>query len=462
MPGRKLKLGHYTNWVMSKIAALGSTTQRVTQSLTRIHVIIVPGLMSVKENRGEDITMRSISRSLNQLLAMGLVLATFTGAGSALAQSKQSGFDPTNPFANITFAEQWAKKFNPGKPDIEPNDPFGNMTSAEFWRDSWEGQNIDHPYRSPASIKGSGGTGVIIRSPYPYKTAKEQYEAWLKAAHGGTKHARGTLPDWSGDWQGSSTGVLSGYAKVSDVMAAVAPAYRRRFVTLLRGEWEGGHQWWPTEYCLPYGFGGYYAAPGNAGATWHFMMDEHMVIFNKDKNNMATRYIYTDGRGFLPPNRAFPQWYGESKGFWDGDQLVIYTKNIRQWAMTHGLPEFSSQIQTVERVKRFPDGLLVDITLYDPKAFAFPWHDVVLFKTLKDWTTAPATYSECVSTNNIYMDAKGVLQERVPGDVGYRNPSDRRPWATAYKLWNSAHPKEAARWKAIFARAIAGAETHTK
>ncbi len=385
------------------------------------------------------------------LLAAAILAAACANPFQALAQSNQPTFDPAHPLANITSAEQWVKKFNPGKPDIVPNDAYGNMTSSEFWRDSWEGQNIDKP-SPPADIKGSGGTGVIIRSPYPYKTAKEQYDAWLKAAHGGTKHTRATLPDWSGDWQGSATGVLSGYAKVSDVMAAVSPAYRSRFLTLLRGEWEGGHQWWPTEYCLPYGFGGYYAAPGNGGATWHFMMDGHMVMFNKDKNNMATRYIYTDGRGLLPPDRAFPQWYGESEGLWDRDQLVIYSKNIRQWAMTHGLPEFSDQLEAVERVKRFPDGLLVDITLYDPKAFAFPWHDVVLFKTLKDWTIAPATYSECVSTNNIHMDAKGVLQERVPGQAGYQNFADPRPWATAYKIWDAAHPKEAAHWKAVFDR----------
>ena len=303
---------------------------------------------------------------------------------------------------------------------------------------------------------------MVIRSPYPYKTAEEQYDAWLKAAHGGTKHTHADLPDWSGDWQGASTGVLSGYAKVSDVMAAVSMDYQARFRQMLRGEWEGGHQWWPTEFCLPYGFGGFYAAPGNGGATWHFMADEHMALIGKDKNNMGTRFIYTDGRGFLPPDKAFPQWYGESKGFWDGDQLVFYTKNIRPWAMTHGLPEYSDELQAVERMKRFGNEMLIDITLYDPKAFAFPWHDVILFKLLKDWTVAPATYSECVSTNNIYMDAQGVLQEHVPGEPGYQDPSDPRPWATAYEKWDAAHPKEAARWNDVFAHDAARAKAAQK
>lgn len=392
-------------------------------------------------------------------LLAGILLAVATAVPyHASAQPARPRIDPTNPFKNIKSADEWVNKFQTGKPDIVPNDPWGNMTSAEFWHKSWQGQNIDHPYRSPASIKGSGGTGVVLRSPYPYKTAKEQYDAWLKAAHGGTKHTRATLPDWSGDWQGASVGVLIGHVRISKVMTGVSKKYQPRFQQMLRGEWEGGHQWWPAEFCLPDGFGRLFWIAG----TRHFMMDTHMVLINEDRPENATRYIYTDGRGFLPKNKQFPAWYGESKGFWDGNELVVYTKNIKQWAMTHGLPEYSNDLQVIERIKRFGNKIVDDITMYDPKAFAFPWHDIAVFTKLKDWTVAPATWSDCVSTNNIYMDSKGVLQERVPGQEGYRDISDSRPWATAYKLWNTAHPKEAARWKKVFEKAQKQAGTAKK
>ena len=82
--------------------------------------------------------------------------------------------------------------------------------------------------------------------------------------------------------------------------------------------------------------------------------------------------------------------------------------------------------------------MLIDTTMYDPNAFAYPWHDTVTFKLLKDWTKGPATYSECVSTNNVYLDANGVLQERAPGDPGFRDMTDTRPWATAYELRQAA------------------------
>jgi hypothetical protein len=368
------------------------------------------------------------------LLVLSALMPPMSSIERAGAQSVQ--FDPAHPFANVKSAEEWEKIFIPGRPNLVANDPYGNITSGEFWRNTWRGQGIG----KLVDLKGSGGLGVVIRSPYPYRSAEEHYNAWLRAAGGGTKKTRATLPDWSGDWQGNADGVLHGGAKVSDVMAAVAEEYKPRFAQLLRAEMEGRH-WWPTEFCLPWGFGGFYSLDG---PTWHFMMDQTMVLINKDRNNNETRYIYTDGRGFLPKELQFPQWYGASQGFWDGDELVIWTSQIKQWVITHALPEYSDQLEAVERIKRFGDEILVDLTLYDPKAFAFPWHDTVIFRKLKDWTEAPATFSECVSTNNVYLDANGTLRERAPGDPEYNDFLDPRPWATAFARGEAAAAKAGA------------------
>src|SRR5262245_29213303 len=48
--------------------------------------------------------------------------------------------------------------------------------------------------------KGSGEDAYNIKSPYPYKTSWEHYQAWLSAAKGGTKHKLETLPNWDGVW----------------------------------------------------------------------------------------------------------------------------------------------------------------------------------------------------------------------------------------------------------------------
>lgn len=373
-------------------------------------------------------TAASAAGLLGLTLALSLSLIPLPCAAQQSAAQPALSFDPANPFAKVKSPEEWRKMFATGKPDIVAGDPYSNMTSSEFSRNTstgqaWRGKTL-------ADMKGSGGRGVMIRSPYPYKSAAEHYEAWLKAAGGFTKRPRDTLPDWSGDWVGNAAGVMYSRAKVSDVMASLTGEYKARYADILDSE-AAGHHWWPSQFCMPSGFGKFY---GENGVTWHFMTDQNMVVLVKDRPNNEIRYIYTDGRGFLPKDIQFPQWYGGSQGFWAGDELVIYTGQFRPWVIANGMPEYSGKLEVIERMKRFGDEMLLDITLYDPEAFAFPWHDTVVFKVMKDWTKGPATYSECVSTNNVYLDDKGVLQERAPGDPGFRDMSDPRPWATAYEL----------------------------
>lgn len=382
-----------------------------------------------------------------RILLANLPAAVVIAAGLEIApvygQPQDLNFDPENPFANISSAEQWTSMFATGVPAIDPNDRFRNMTSRE-WTEAGEYQTREYGDLTTdeflATFNGSGGTGVQIRSPYPYDTAEEHYAAWLAAAEGGTEHNRESLPDWSGSWQGTNQGVLRQTALVREVWDAITEEYRPGFQQLLTAELESRH-WWPADTCLPDGFGRFYAL--NA-AVFHFMMDRTMVLLAKDRPNNDTRYVYTDGRGFLPPDYRFPAWYGHSQGFWDGDELVIWTNDIIPWVLTHGLPEYSDELQAIERIKKIGDSILLDITLYDPQAFAFPWHDVAEFSRLADWKTAPPTYNECVSTNNVYHDENGLLRQYSPGDPNYRDAADRRPWASVFERGENASTEGAA------------------
>jgi hypothetical protein len=47
-------------------------------------------------------------------------------------------------------------------------------------------------------------------------------------------------------------------------------------------------------------------------------------------------------------------------------------------------------------------------------------------------------FSTCTDTNgpssNIFVRPDGVVDERVPGDPGYWDPTDPRPWAKHYAI----------------------------
>jgi hypothetical protein len=142
-----------------------------------------------------------------------------------------------------------------------------------------------------------------------------------------------------------------------------------------------------------------------------------------------------DGRGFLPAENAVPQWMGESQGFWDGDELVVWTKNIIPNSGGHGLPEYSDQLQLIERYKRIGNEILTDVTWYDSVAFAYPWHSTGIFQRqpLDHWKRSPPTINECATTNNVYHDDNGVIQQFAPGDPRFHDLFDDTPWLTAFK-----------------------------
>ena len=279
--------------------------------------------------------------------------------------------------------------------------------------------------------KGSGVDKHDIKSSFPFKTSWEHYQAWLTRANGGTKHTLATLPDWDGVWGGGGSWLTGNDIQASTVAAALTPEYREYYVQQVKAEAEGRH-WWAAAFCLPDGF---------ARDVWRspkqFVIRPGQVMVLTD-SLVATqvRWIYTDGKGHRPEEQQFPQWLGESIGFWDGNALVIHTNQIRRWNTTHVMFEWSDRLTAVERYERVGNELLGEVTLYDPEAFLHPLHARLRF-TLNT-TGDRMVFSTCTDTNgpssNIFVRPDGVVDERVPGDPGYWDPTDPRPWAKHYAI----------------------------
>jgi len=280
--------------------------------------------------------------------------------------------------------------------------------------------------------EGSGADHFDLHSPYPFRTSEEHYQAWLDAAGGGTTHTLDTLPDWNGRWGGDEAWLGGDDVQVSTIAGMLTPQYREYFVQQAKAESEGRH-FWPASFCLPRGF-----IESIIGNPKEFILrpDRVWIIGDTYTQNLI-RWVYTDGSGHAPEEFQFPQWHGESIGFWDGDALVVHTNQVKSWKGP--VIEWSDSLTTVERYRRVGDMLTGEITMYDPAVFVEPMFARFAYPILDDdHPVARPIYNTCTDTNgpssNLFINAEGALDERGPGDPRYWDPTDLRPWGTFYSL----------------------------
>ncbi len=98
-----------------------------------------------------------------------------------------------------------------------------------------------------------------------------------------------------------------------------------------------------------------------------FQTEDHVVIVTEMVH--TARIVPLDGRPRLDPDVR--QWSGDSRGRWEGDTLVIETRNFdakRRWRNT------SDGARLVERLTRVDaDTLNYEFTVTDPETWTSPW-----------------------------------------------------------------------------------------
>jgi hypothetical protein len=97
----------------------------------------------------------------------------------------------------------------------------------------------------------------------------------------------------------------------------------------------------------------------------------------------------------------------------------------------------------VERYRRVGDVMEGEITLYDPEAFAAPLHAKFQYKRdARAGAEYRLLYNTCTDSNGpsskVFVNERGILDERVPGDAGYWDIADKRPWAAMYAKGEAA------------------------
>ena len=98
-----------------------------------------------------------------------------------------------------------------------------------------------------------------------------------------------------------------------------------------------------------------------------FQTEDTVVVMTEMVN--TARVIPLDGRGHLDPDVL--QWSGDSRGHWEGDTLVVVTRNFdpkRKWRGT------TASTRLIERFTRMDtETLEYEFTVTDPETWASSW-----------------------------------------------------------------------------------------
>ena len=106
--------------------------------------------------------------------------------------------------------------------------------------------------------------------------------------------------------------------------------------------------------------------------------EDHVVLVMEMIH--AARVIPIDGRPHLAED--FRLWHGDSRGYWEGETLVIETRNFSDAGGYRGA---TGNLQLVERLTRVgPDTLEYVVTLDDPQTWTAPWTVMIPLKKSPD------------------------------------------------------------------------------
>jgi hypothetical protein len=114
------------------------------------------------------------------------------------------------------------------------------------------------------------------------------------------------------------------------------------------------------------------------------------------------RVIPLDGRPHLP--KRIHQWLGDSRGRWEGNTLVVETRNFTGTTNFRGSGE---NLRVVERFTRVDEGtLLYRFTVDDPQSFTRPWSGEIPMKKAEGPIFEYACHEGNLSMENMLKAAR--------------------------------------------------------
>ncbi len=287
---------------------------------------------------------------------------------------------------------------------------------------------------SPALAQfGAPPTLETTWDPGQYDSAWAQYQARFEAAGG--ESDEDNLPDWSGIWeQASGQGFyfslrpgeqMSGRGFATTTTMKLTPRYAAEHEMRIR-QGEAGNDFDPLTYCLPAGMPRWLVEPF---MREFYPMPDKTLLINEMMNEV--RRIYTDGRGHISEDFAYPLWEGDSIGFWDDGTLVIHTNNMKHNLLQREQPAISEEAELYEEWTMLDDGLMqVKASLYDSEALLEPHHFIRWYQKVDDMggDLRLAQWS-CAENQPVVRTAEGGSDfGALPGQDGATDLTDPETW----------------------------------
>lgn len=276
---------------------------------------------------------------------------------------------------------------------------------------------------------GDGYGPPLVPEPPPmeFESSEAHYRYLLEKANGGTKHTIETVPRWDGLWQTAGNTVMSNFVDAPGFTGKVregvlTPEYEAAYKERWREQTELGQvQYDRLSHCEPQGYPRFLLEP----YTHEFINLPHQVYqINDFANSIRRIYIDQEHKNIFGTH----SWYGDTIGFWDGDKLVTHTVDVLPGDFTRWAPMTSNQFESVEiwELKKYPGGierLEVQVTFYDKYAFVKPIHAVYAFRraTALEEAGYRVQHWECELTSNVYLEADGSTNMRLPGEEGFKD-----------------------------------------
>ncbi len=132
---------------------------------------------------------------------------------------------------------------------------------------------------------------------------------------------------------------------------------------------------------------------------------DHVVIVNEMVHN--ARIVPLDGR----PHGVLRQYSGDSRGRWEGDTLVVETKNFLRETSLGGS---SQDTYLVERFRRInSDTVMYEFTVEDPNGFTRPWSAMMPLRRTDDLLYEYACHEGNIGLAGILAGARNLGTERI-------------------------------------------------